>query len=469
MTVTQLKAVPVPHSALDDIPPMVERLRATFESGKTRPLAWRREQLQGLRAYGKEQAERLAEALHADLNKPAMEAYAADIGQVSNEAKHALKNLAKWTKPERIGRMPMLGKSVLMRDPLGVVLIIAPWNYPVGLLLSPLVGAIAAGNAAVLKPSEVTAHTSAVLAETLPKYLDSDAITVVEGGVEETTTLLDQRFDHIMYTGNGQVGRIVMEKAAHTLTPVTLELGGKSPCIVDATADLETTARRIAWGKFMNAGQTCIAPDYVLVEDSVHDGLISALEKTVKQFYGNNPQETQDYARVVNQRHHGRLTKLLEGQEIAFGGKTDVDDCYIEPTVLKNVSVDSPIMKNEIFGPILPVLKIANVDEGIAFVRARDKPLALYIFSGEEDVAEKVLEETSSGGACVNGTIMHIGDARMPFGGVGESGMGAYHGRSSFETFTHRKATLRRGLRFDFKMMYPPYTKFLTNMVKKSV
>lgn len=469
MTVTQLKAVPTPHSPVDDIPPLVARLRATFDSGKTRPLAWRREQLQGLLRYGKEQSARLAEALHADLRKPTLEAYAADISQVSNEAKLALKNLAKWTKPERVGRVPLLGRCVLMRDPLGVVLIIAPWNYPVGLLLSPLVGAIAAGNAAVLKPSEVTAHTSAVLAETLPNYIDPEAFAVVQGGVEETTALLDQRFDHILYTGNGQVGRIVMEKAAKTLTPVTLELGGKSPCIVDSTADIETTARRIAWGKFMNAGQTCIAPDYLLVEESVQEPLIAALQKTVKEFYGDDAQASDDYARVVNERHHGRLTRLLEGQEIAFGGKTDAADCFIEPTVVKNVAPDSAIMQNEIFGPILPVLAVRDIDEAIAFVRAREKPLALYVFSDDDAVAERVLEETSSGGATVNGTIMHIGDSRMPFGGVGESGMGAYHGRSSFETFTHRKATLRRGFKFDIKMMYPPYTKFRTNMVKKMV
>ena len=469
MTVTQLQSVPVPHSPVDDIPPLVARLRATFDSGKTRPLAWRREQLQALLRFHKEQAESLAEALRADLGKPTMEAYAADIAQAPGEAKLALKNLAKWTKPENIGRVPMLGRSVLMRDPLGVVLIIAPWNYPVGLLLSPLVGAIAAGNAAVLKPSEVTAHTSAVLAETLPKYLDPDAIALVEGGVEETTALLDQRFDHIMYTGNGQVGRIVMEKAAKNLTPVTLELGGKSPCIVDATADLTIAARRIAWGKFINSGQTCIAPDYLLVEESIHDPLVAAIEKAVKEFYGDDPQKTPDYARVVNQRHHARLTALLEGQEIAFGGTTDVDDCYIQPTLLTNVSPDAAIMQTEIFGPILPVLRIRDVDEAISFVRAREKPLALYVFTADDGVASKVLEETSSGGACVNGTVMHIGDSRMPFGGVGESGMGASHGRSSFETFTHRKAVLKRGLRFDLKMMYPPYSKFGTKMVKKMV
>ena len=346
MTVTQLKSVPTPHSPIDDIPPLVAKLRATFDSGKTRPLAWRREQLQGILRFHKEQAEPLAEALRADLGKPTMEAYSADIAQAPNEAKLALKNLAKWTKPENVGRVPMLGRSVLMRDPLGVVLIIAPWNYPVGLLLSPLVGAVAAGNAVVLKPSEVTAHTSAILAETLPKYIDSDAIALVEGGVEETTALLDQRFDHIMYTGNGQVGRIVMEKAAKNLTPVTLELGGKSPCIVDASADITIAARRIAWGKFMNSGQTCIAPDYLLVEESIHDELVAAIQKAVKEFYGDDPQKTGDYARVVNQRHHGRLSALLEAIAhagcLAFSEESQQEVFRLRPLQLRMSPQGSP-------------------------------------------------------------------------------------------------------------------------------
>jgi aldehyde dehydrogenase (NAD+) len=458
---------PIPSSPVDEIPALVARLRATFDSGRTKPLEWRRRQLEGLLAFAKEQGDELVAALQADFGKPELEARAADIGQVTQEAKLALKNLKKWTRPEGAGIVPLMGRSFVVRDPLGVVLIIAPWNYPVGLLLSPLIGAVAAGNAAVLKPSEVTPHTSAALAKLLPRYVDSDAIALVEGGVAETSALLDERFDHIMYTGNGAVGKIVMQAASRSLTPVTLELGGKSPCIVDRTADLQVTARRIAWGKFMNAGQTCIAPDYVLVDEAIEEDLIAELRKCVDQFYGGNIAGSKDYTRIVNRRHHERLSKLLVGQEVAFGGETDPEHCYIEPTVLRNVSPDSPVMADEIFGPILPVLRVKDVGEAIAFVNEREKPLALYLFSTDADAEARVLSETSSGGACINGTIMHIGNSAMPFGGVGPSGMGAYHGRFSFETFSHRKAVLRRGFRFDMKMMYPPYTARRTKMVKR--
>ncbi len=467
MSAQAIRLAPVPASPIDEIGPLVARLRTTFDSGKTRPLAWRREQLEALIRFATENGDALVAALQADMGKPELEARAADIGQITQEAKLALKNLKKWTRPQSAGAIPLLGKSFVVRDPLGVVLIIAPWNYPVGLLLSPLVGAIAAGNAVVLKPSEVTAHTSAVLAERLPKYLDMDAIAVVEGGVAETSALLEERFDHIMYTGNGSVGRIVMTAAAQHLTPVTLELGGKSPCIVDRTADLAVTARRIAWGKFMNAGQTCIAPDYVLVEESIEEELIEELKKSVDEFYSGETRNNADYTRIVNQRHHERISKLMAGQDIAFGGASDVGDCYIEPTVLRNVSPDSPIMASEIFGPVLPVLRISGLDEAISFVNQREKPLALYLFSRDAKAEERVLSETSSGGVCINGTILHIGNSKMPFGGVGPSGMGAYHGRHSFETFSHRKAVLRRGFRFDFKMMYPPYTEARTKLVKK--
>jgi len=458
---------PVPSHPVDEIAPTVARLRATFDAGKTRPLAWRRRQLEGLLRFAKENGDALVAALQADMGKPELEARAADVGQITTEAKLALKNLKKWTRPEGAGWIPILGRSFVQRDPLGVVLIIAPWNYPVGLLISPLVGAIAAGNAAVLKPSEVTPHTSRAIAELLPKYVDGEAIAVIEGGVEETTALLGERFDHIFYTGNGSVGRIVMEAAARSLTPVTLELGGKSPCIVDRTADIDVAARRIAWGKFLNAGQTCIAPDYVLVERSVENQLVESLKRAVGEFYGQDIASNRDYTRIVNRRHHERLSKLMAGHEVAFGGNTDPERCYIEPTVLRNVSPNSPIMQDEIFGPILPVLAIDGVDEAIEFVNRREKPLALYLFSSDPATEEKVLAGTTSGGACINGTIMHIGNSAMPFGGVGPSGMGAYHGRFSFETFSHRKAVLRRGFRFDPRMMYPPYTERKTNMAKK--
>ena len=467
MSATALEIAPVPSSPIDEIEPLVARLRETFDSGRTKPLAWRKAQLEALIRFAKENGDALVEALQADFGKPELEARAADIGQITQEAKLALKNLKKWTRPEGAGRVPLMGRSFVVRDPLGVVLIIAPWNYPVGLLLSPLVGAIAAGNAAVLKPSEVTAHTSAALAKLLPRYLDSDAIALVEGGVPETSALLEQRFDHIMYTGNGSVARVVMAAAVKHLTPVTLELGGKSPCIVDRSADIAVAARRIAWGKFMNAGQTCIAPDYVLAEESVEEELIGELKKSVEQFYGGETRNNADYTRIVNERHHERVSKLIAGQEVAFGGASQAEDCHIEPTVLRNVSPDSPIMESEIFGPVLPVLRVKGVDEAIDFVNRGEKPLALYLFSADAEAEKRVLAATSSGGACINGTIMHIGNSKMPFGGVGPSGMGAYHGRHSFETFSHRKAVLRRGFKFDIKMMYPPYTKKRTDMIKK--
>jgi aldehyde dehydrogenase (NAD+) len=467
MSANALQAAPVPSSPIDEIPARVAELRRTFDSGKTKPIAWRRQQLEALIAFSRENGDRLVEALRADLGKPELEARAADIGQVSQEARRALKNLKKWTRPERAGRVPLFGRSFVVREPLGVVLIIAPWNYPVGLLLSPLVGAVAAGNAVVLKPSEVTPHTSAALAELLPRYLDSDAIALVEGGVPETSALLEQRFDHIFYTGNGSVGRVVMQAAAKHLTPVTLELGGKSPCIVDRTADIEVTARRIAWGKFLNAGQTCIAPDYVLADEAIEQELIAAIGRSIEQFYGSDIASNPDYARVVNRRHHERLSKLLVGEEVAVGGHVRPDDCYIAPTVLRNVSPSSEIMQEEIFGPILPVLRVKDVDEAIGRVNERDKPLALYLFSNDPSAEARLLEQTSSGGVCINGTILHIGNSAMPFGGVGPSGMGAYHGRFTFETFSHRKAVLRRGFRFDLKMMYPPYTAARTKLVKK--
>ncbi len=467
MSATAIESARVPSSPIEAIPSLVAGLRETFDSGKTRSLAWRKAQLEALIRFAQENDEALIEALRADMGKPELEARVADVGQISIEAKFALKNLKKWTRPESAGSIPLMGKSFVVRDPLGVVLIIAPWNYPVGLLLTPLVGAIAAGNAAVLKPSEVTANTSRVLAELLPKYVDTDAIALVEGGVPETSALLEERFDHIMYTGNGVVAKVVMEAAARNLTPMTLELGGKSPCIVDSTADIEVAARRIAWGKFMNAGQTCIAPDYILVEESVEEELIGELKKSVEAFYSGDPKDNPDYARIVNSRHHDRVAKLIEGQEVAFGGETRAEDCYIEPTVLRNVSPDSAVMQSEVFGPVLPVLRIKDVGEAIEFVNRGEKPLALYLFSNDSSMEERVLSSTSSGGVTINGTILHIANSKLPFGGVGPSGMGAYHGRYSFETFSHRKAVLRRGFKFDLKMMYPPYTEFRTKMTKK--
>jgi aldehyde dehydrogenase (NAD+) len=453
-----------------DIPQLVEDLRASFDSGRTRPLDWRKAQLQRLIDMLKENADAIVRALHDDFGKPELEAFTTDVSSVAMEAKLAIKKLPRWTRPRKVSTPLQVqpGKSRIVSEPLGVVLIISPWNYPVQLLFSPLVGAIAAGNCAVLKPSEVTPHTSALIAEIVPRYLDRDCIRVVEGAVEETTELLEQRFDHILYTGNGAVARIVMEAAAKHLTPVTLELGGKSPCLVDASANLEVAARRIAWGKFLNSGQTCVAPDYVLVEESVEEELLGQIKKAVEQFYGSDPHATADYGRIVNVRHHRRVAGLLkDAGDIYMGGTTNEDDRYIAPTVLRNVDPDAAIMREEIFGPILPVLKVKNIDEAISFVTAREKPLALYLFSERAETQQMVIDRTSSGGVCVNATIFHIANHHLPFGGVGPSGTGAYHGESSFHTFSHQKSVLTKSTRLDLKVMYPPYTRAKLNMIKR--
>jgi aldehyde dehydrogenase (NAD+) len=329
----------------------------------------------------------------------------------------------------------------------------------VQLVIGPVIGAIAAGNCVVIKPSEVAARSSAILAELVPKYLDPDAVRVVEGGVPETTALLAERFDHVFYTGNGTVGRIVMEAAAKHLTPVTLELGGKSPCYVDRDVDLDVTARRIAWGKWVNAGQTCVAPDYLLVHEAVADALVEKLRGTLRDFYGDDPKASPSYARIVNERHHRRLLALLgDGERAVIGGEHDEKERYIAPTVLRDVRPDARVMGDEIFGPILPMLTVKGPDEAIAFVNARPKPLALYVFSRRREVADDVLARTSSGGACVNDCVTHLGVPELPFGGVGASGMGAYHGRASFETFSHKKSVLVKGTSIDPALRYPPYT-----------
>jgi aldehyde dehydrogenase (NAD+) len=439
---------------------LVRDVRETFDSGRTRPLAWRVKQLENLIRFTKECDREIYEALRLDLGKPQLEAHTTEVNFVRAEADYTLKHLAEWMRPERVST-PLVtqpGKGFIYKDPLGVVLIIAPWNYPFQLCVGPLVGALAAGNAAVLKPSEVAPHTSALIAKRIPQYFDPSAVKVVEGGVAETTALLEERWDHIFYTGNGSVGRIVMAAAAKHLTPVTLELGGKSPTYVDASADLDVAARRICWGKFSNAGQTCVAPDYILAHAAIHDGLIQRLRSTIRDFYGADPKQSGDFGRIINERHHRRVMKLVGSGEVVVGGEGDESTRYIAPTVLKDVSPESPVMQEEIFGPVLPVLKVSGVDEAIRFINGRDKPLALYVFTGDDSIAEDVLERTSAGGVTVNHTLLHLGAPELPFGGVGESGMGAYHGKSSFDLFSHKKSVLKKPTFLDPSLMYPPYT-----------
>jgi aldehyde dehydrogenase (NAD+) len=439
---------------------LVARLRARFESGRTRPLEYRRRQLAGIERFLKEREGEIERALHDDMGRPSIEVYASEIAFIATEAAIARKKLHAWTTPERVrtSLVGQPGKSRVYREPLGVVLVIGPWNYPLQLVLVPLVGAIAAGNCAVVKPSELVPAVSALLAARLPEYVDGECFQVVEGGVPETTALLAERFDSIFYTGNGTVGRIVMEAAAKHVTPVTLELGGKSPCLVDQHTDLDVAARRIVWGKFYNAGQTCVAPDYVLAHAGIEDALIARMKEILHSFFGDDPRSSPDYGRIVNEWHHKRLSKLLENSgEVVAGGDTELADRYIAPTILRNVSWDAPVMADEIFGPILPVLRVKDIDEAIARVNARPKPLALYLFSNDRDVQTRVLERTSSGGVTVNHTLIHLAVPSLPFGGVGASGLGAYHGKATFETFSHRKAVLLKPTWLDPPFFYPPY------------
>ncbi|MFJ4359040.1 aldehyde dehydrogenase family protein [Streptomyces massasporeus] len=437
------------HSAPEQPADVVARLRATFRTGRTKPVEWRTAQLRRLRDMLTENGADLAAALRADLGKSATEAYRTEIDFTVREIDHTLDHLADWLRPEPAPTPAHLGADVTVwtqYDPLGVVLVIAPWNYPAQLLLAPVVGALAAGNAVVAKPSELSPATSAALARLLPAYLDADAVAVVEGGVPETTALLAERFDHIFYTGNGTVGRIVLRAAAEHLTPVTLELGGKSPAFVDRDTDLAVVAERLAHGKFLNAGQTCVAPDYVLTDPETAAALEPLLADAVKALHGSDPAASGEYGRIINERHFDRLTGLLDSGRTVVGGTSDRTAKYIAPTVLADVDPDAPVMQEEIFGPILPIVTVPGLDEAIDFINDRDKPLALYVFSESDGTRRRFAAETSSGGLGHGLPLAHLTVSDLPFGGVGESGMGNYHGRYSIETFSHRKAVLDKPL-----------------------
>ena len=436
---------PTPEQPAD----VVARLRATFRSGRTKPVAWRTTQLRRLREMLTAHGEDLAAALHADLGKSSTEAFRTEINFVVREIDHTLEHLDEWLRPESAPVPAHLGEDATawtQYDPLGVVLVIAPWNYPAQLLLAPMLGALAAGNAVVVKPSELAPATSAFLARFLPEYLDTDAVAVVEGGIPETTALLAERFDHIFYTGNGTVGRIVMTAAAQHLTPVTLELGGKSPAFVDRDADLSVVADRLARGKFLNAGQTCVAPDYVLTDPETARALEPALAKAVEGLYGTDAAASTEYGRIINERHFDRLSGLLDSGRVVVGGDSDRATKYIAPTVLADVDPNSPVMGEEIFGPVLPIVTVPGLDEAVEFINDRDKPLALYVFTESDVTRERLAAETSSGGLGFGLPLAHLTVSDLPFGGVGESGMGNYHGRYSIETFSHRKAVLEKPL-----------------------
>ena len=444
---------------------IVAAARTAFNSGTTRPLAWRLQQLAAMNRMLLEHRDDFADALAADLGKHPTESWLTEIGFLTGEISHVIKHLQGWLAPRRVA-VPLAlqpAKASTVLEPLGVVLVIAPWNYPIQLLLGPAIGALAAGNAVVAKPSEMAPASSAAMAHWVPEYL-AGAVSIVEGGVPETTELLEQRFDHIFYTGNSRVGRIVMAAAAKHLTPVTLELGGKSPVYIDETVDITIAARRIAWGRFLNAGQTCVACDYVLGTGPVLAALAAELPKAIAELYGPDPAHSLAYGRIIHDDAFARIAAMLaadlaegSGSVLVSGGGTDAATRYIEPTVL-HVDTKAQLMESEIFGPILPLVTIGSVEEAIAFINARDKPLSLYVFSEDRDVRTQFTEQTSSGALNFGVPAAHLLVPGLPFGGVGESGMGHYHGHHSVETFSHRKAMLAKPLFPDtLKLIYPPY------------
>ena len=442
-----------------DLAQLIRRQHAYFHTGATRSLGYRRAQLQKLHDALVTHEPALLAALQADLRKSAYEAYTTELGLVLSEVRHALRCLPAWMRPQR-RRTPLFAwpaRGFIQPEPYGVALIVGPWNYPLQLLFSPLVGALAAGNCVVLKPSEFAPRTAAAIAQLIGAIFPEEYVAVVQGEREVAEGLLRERFDCIFFTGSTNVGRAVMTAAARHLTPVTLELGGKCPCLVCADAPLDITARRIAWGKFMNAGQTCVAPDFVLVDRRVRGPLIDALKRAIGQFYGDDPQKSGDYGRIVNRKHLERLTGYLSGSgQVTHGGQHDASDLYLAPTILTGVAADAPVMQEEIFGPILPVLEFDKLDDTLALLHERPTPLALYLFTQDRATQERVLAATRSGGVCLNDTVTHMIGKDLPFGGLGESGLGAYHGQASFDCFTHRRSVMRRSLAFDPKLRYPP-------------
>ncbi|MCC5879880.1 MAG: aldehyde dehydrogenase family protein [Idiomarina sp.] len=447
----------------------IDTLRATFARGTTRDLAWRLTQLEGIRRFLNEQQVELSEALKADLGKGHAEAWSTEIGFTLKDVELTKKHLKSWLKPRSVST-PVLakpGKSKLMLEPLGCVLIFGAWNYPLQLSLSPVIAALAAGNCVLLKPSEVSPAISHLLATALPEYVDASALQVVEGDAEVATQLLKHAFDHIFYTGGGDVGKIVMHAAAEHLTPVTLELGGKSPVIVSRHCDIRTTARRIAWGKWINAGQTCIAPDYVLVESAVRDELVTALEEALVEFYGDEPQRSKDYGRIVNDKHLSRLLALLDEHEVINGKDYDRRDRFMAPMLINNPSRQSAIMQDEIFGPLLPICPVDNIDAAIQAVLSLPKPLACYAFTKKNSEQQHIESAISCGNMCFNDTLMFMVNPELPFGGVGPSGMGRYHGEFGVRTFSHEKPVMVRSFALDVALRYPPFSKQKLKWLKK--
>ncbi|APQ77228.1 aldehyde dehydrogenase [Clostridium botulinum] len=453
---------------MENIRNILEKQKSFFDKEYTKDINFRIEALKKLKHNIKINENNIFKALKIDLNKSEFETFITEIGIVYNEINGAIKNIKKWSKPKKV-KTPItnfLASSYIYNEPYGVALIMSPWNYPFQLIMAPLVGAISAGNCVLLKPSELAIETEKVIVKIIKDTFSDEYIGVITGGIEESTALLKEKFDYIFYTGGINVGKIVMRAAAEHLTPITLELGGKSPCIVDKDANIDLAARRIAWGKFLNAGQTCVAPDYLVVHRNIKEKLISSIENYIVEFFGENTFESEDYPRIINERHFKRLEGYLKEGKIVSGGNTDINNLYIEPTIIEGINFENRIMEEEIFGPIFPVIEFENIDKVIDIVKNNPKPLALYYFSENKEKQEFIIKNISFGGGCINDTIMHLSTSTLPFGGVGSSGIGGYHGRASFDTFSHKKSILKKSNLIDVKIRYAPF-KGKINLAKR--
>ncbi|GKW45063.1 aldehyde dehydrogenase [Planococcus sp. NCCP-2050] len=456
-----------------DVEQMIESQRAYYYTGATKPAEFRKAQLAQLKQSIKKYEPEVLEALRKDLGKSEFEAYSTEVGFVLDSITNMTKNLDEWMEPEPVKTPIYLqpAKSFVMREPYGSVLIIGPFNYPFQLIMEPLIGAMIGGNCAIVKPSETTPNVAAIIKTIIEDVFPPYYIRVVEGEREEVTALIHASFDYIFFTGSVNVGKVIMKAASERLTPITLELGGKSPAIVDQTANLDLAAKRIAWGKLMNTGQTCVAPDYICVHESVKEEFMKKLKKTIRNFYGKDAQTSPDYGRIVSAQHFDRLSAIIDQEQgqIVYGGQRDRDDLYMEPVILDNIHWDSPSMEDEIFGPILPVITYNDLPALLRQIRKLPKPLSAYLFSESERAIEFFLDELPFGGGCINDTVSHVGSSYLPFGGIGTSGVNSYHGKHSFETFTHAKSILKKSTKLSTNVLYPPYkqkVKFVKTLMK---
>ncbi|MBS4539051.1 aldehyde dehydrogenase [Clostridium sp. D2Q-11] len=454
---------------MQDFKEIIKDQKEFFYTGKTKDVSFRIDMLKRLKDSIERHEKEISEALYKDLKKSTFESFETEIGVILKEINHAIDSVKKWSKPKKVKTLyfHFPAKSMIYKEPYGVVFIISPWNYPFQLTVSPLIGAIASGNCSILTVSQKATNTSAILDKIISESFSEDFVKFIPGGSSVAKDILEEDLDYIFFTGSVSVGKKIMKSASSKLTPVTLELGGKSPSIVDKDTDISLTAKRMIWGKFINAGQTCIAPDYALVHKDIKNKLVDEMKKYIVGFYGENPMESEAYPRIVNEDHFDKVSKLLLDGKIIHGGRTDREELYIEPTLIDNVSWDDKIMEDEIFGPILPIIEYENIFEVVDKLQSLPKPLALYLFTDNEKIEKKVIEDISYGGGCVNDTILHLSSPYLPFGGVGNSGIGSYHGKKSFDTFTHEKSVFKNSKKFDLKFRYPPFSKTGLKLLKK--